>query len=157
MTSKPLLLIVLALGIALPATLARAAPLPERTPPSGFASVNGATGGRTLAGTFSGNARSAAAVLGGMLGAMRGYFDGAAVVSGAVGDPADRGIMAFFDARLQGTPVRGALIVQLNDGGGGGVAVLFDRPPDICALIPGHGPPARRDPGARVGARPSGR
>jgi hypothetical protein len=58
------------------------------------------------------------------------------VVSSAVGDPNDRGIMAFFDARLQGTPVRGALIVQLNDGGGGGVAVLFDRPADIARSFP---------------------
>ena len=136
MTSKHLLITVLALGIVLPATTARAAPLPERTPPSGFASVNGPISGRTLAGTFSGNARSAAAVLGGMLGALRGYFDGAPVVSSAVGDPADRGIMAFFDARLQGTPVRGAVIVQLNDGGGGGVAILFDRPADIARSFP---------------------
>ena len=136
MTSKPLLLTALTIGILLAATAVRAAPLPERTPPSGFASVNGTTGGRTLAGTFSGNARSAAAVLGGMLGALRGYFDGAPVVSSAVGDPADRGIMAFFDARLQGTPVRGAVIVQLNDGGGGGVAILFDRPADIARSFP---------------------
>jgi hypothetical protein len=135
-TSKRLLITVLALGIFLPATTVRAAPLPERTPPSGFASVNGPTGGRTLAGTFTGNARSAAVVLGGMLGALRGYFDGAPAVSGAVGDPADRGIMAFFDARLQGTPVRGAAIVQLNDGGGGGVAILFDRPADIGRSFP---------------------
>jgi hypothetical protein len=71
-----------------------------------------------------------------MLGALRGYFDGAPVVSSAVGDPADRGIMAFFDARLQGTPVRGAVIVQLNDGGGGGVAILFDRPADIARSFP---------------------
>jgi len=134
--SKQLLIIVLALGIVLPASSLRAAPLPERPPPSGFASANGPTGGRTLAGTFTGNARSAAVVLGGMLGALRGYFDGAPAVSGAVGDPADRGIMAFFDARLQGTPVRGAAIVQLNDGGGGGVAILFDRPADIARSFP---------------------
>ena len=114
MTSKRLLITVLAMGIVLPAVTVRAAPLPDRVPPSGFASVNGPTGGRTLAGTFSGNARSAAAVLGGMLGALRAYFDGAPVVSSAVGDPNDRGIMAFFDARLQGTPVRGAVIVQLS-------------------------------------------
>ena len=137
MTSKPLLLTALTIGILLAATAVRAAPLPERTPPSGFASVNGPTGGRTLAGTFSGNARSAAAVLGGMLGALRGYFDGAPAVSSAVGDPNDRGIMAFFDARLQGTPVRGAAIVQLNDGGGGGVAIIFDRPADIARSFPG--------------------
>ena len=136
MTSKRLLIAVLAIGLVLPAATVRAAPLPERTPPSGFASVNGPTGGRTLAGTFSGNARSAAAVLGGMLGALRGYFDGAPAVSSAVGDPDDRGIMAFFDARLQGTPVRGAVIVQLNDGGGGGVAILFDRPADIARSFP---------------------
>jgi hypothetical protein len=68
-TSKRLLITVLALGVVLPATTVRAAPLPERMPPSGFVSVNGPTGGRTLAGTFSGNARSAAVVLGGMLGA----------------------------------------------------------------------------------------
>ncbi len=136
MTSKSLLLAVLALGIVLPAVSVRAAPLPERPPPSGLASVNGPTGGRTLAGTFSGNAGSAATVLGGMLGALRGYFDGAPAVSSAVGDPADRGIMAFFDARLQGTPVRGAVLVQLNDGGGGAVAVLFDRPADIARSFP---------------------
>ena len=136
MTSKRLLITVLALVIVLPAGIVRAAPLPERAPPSGFASVNGATGGRTLAGTFAGNARSAGAVLGGMLGALRGYFDGAPAVSGAVGDPNDRGIMAFFDARLQGTPVRGAAIVQLNDGGGGGVAIIFDRPADIARSFP---------------------
>jgi len=135
-TSKRLLITVLAIGIALPAATVRAAPLPERAPPSGFASVNGTPSGRTLAGNFSGNARSAAAVLGGMLGALRGYFDGAPVVSSAVGDPNDRGIMAFFDARLQGTPVRGAAIVQLNDGGGGGVAILFDRPADIARSFP---------------------
>jgi hypothetical protein len=135
-TSKHLLIAVVVIGIVLPAAAGRAAPLPERPPPAGFASVNGPSGGRTLAGTFSGNARSAAAVLGGMLGALRGYFDGAPAVSGAVGDPADRGIMAFFDARLQGTPVRGAVIVQLNDGGGGGVAILFDRPADIARSFP---------------------
>lgn len=117
-----LLLIVLALGVVSPGAVARAAALPERTPPSGFAAVNGPAGGRTLAGTFTGNARSAALVLSGMVGLLRGYFDGTPAVSAAVGDPADRGIMAFFDARLQGTPVRGAVIVQLNDGGGGGVA-----------------------------------
>jgi hypothetical protein len=56
----------------------------------------------------------------------------APTVSSAVGDPRDRGIMAFFDARLQGSPVRGAVMVQLNDGGGGGgVAIIFDRPADI--------------------------
>jgi hypothetical protein len=120
-TSKRLLITVLAIGIVLPAATARAAPLPERTPPSGFASVNGPGSGRTLAGTFSGNARSAAVVLGGMLGALRGYFDGAPTVSSAVGDPADRGIMAFFDARLQS---------------GGGVAIIFDRPADIARSFP---------------------
>jgi hypothetical protein len=135
-TSKHFFIALLALGMILSASAAYAAPLPERTPPSGFASVNGPAGGRTLAGTFTGNARSAAAVLGGMLGALRGYFDGAPAVSGAVGDPADRGIMAFFDARLQGTPVRGAAIVQLNDGGGGGVAILFDRPADLARSFP---------------------
>jgi hypothetical protein len=87
-TSKRLLTTVLAIGIVLAATTVRAAPLPERTPPSGFVAVNGPASGRTLAGSFSGNARSAAAVLGGMLGALRGYFDGAPVVSSAVGDPA---------------------------------------------------------------------
>jgi hypothetical protein len=35
-------------------------------------------------------------------------------------------IMAFFDAHLQGILVRGALMVQLNDDGGG-VAVVFDE------------------------------
>lgn len=71
MTSKRLLISVLAIDIVLAATTVRAAPLPERTPPSGFASVNGPASGRTLAGTFTGNARSAAVVLGGMLGALR--------------------------------------------------------------------------------------
>lgn len=148
-------LIVLFVGALLVPGAAPAAPLPERTPPAGFSSVNGAGGGRTLAGTFTGNARSAAAVLGGVLGALRGYFDGAPAVSSAVGDPRDRGIMAFFDARLQGTPVRGAVMVQLNDGGGGGVAVIFDRPADIARSfkpmarqlggvpVPGGGPPQR--------------
>lgn len=131
-----------------------AAPLPERIPPNGFTSINGAGGGRTLAGTFSGNARSAAAVLGGMLGGLRGYFDGPPAVSSAVGDPRDRSVMAFFDARLQGTPVRGAIMVQLNDAGGGAVAVIFDRPADIArsfkpmarqlAGAPGPGGPAPR-------------
>ena len=83
----------------------RPAQLPERTP-VGFTSINGASGGRTLAGTFTGNARSAAAVLGGMLGGTRRYFDGAPAVSRAVGDPRDRSIMAFFDARPQGAPTR---------------------------------------------------
>ena len=78
MTSKRLLITVLALGIVLPATTVRAAPLPERPPPTGFASVNGPISGRTLAGIFTGNARSAAAVLGGILGTLRGYFDGQA-------------------------------------------------------------------------------
>jgi len=133
---------------------ALAAPLPERTPPNGFTSINGAGGGRTLAGTFTGNARSAAAVLGGMLGGLRGYFDGPPAVSSAVGDPRDRSVMAFFDARLQGTPVRGAILVQLNDAGGGAVAVIFDRPSDIArsfkpmarqlAGAPGPGGPAPR-------------
>jgi hypothetical protein len=154
-TTRHLLAIVLALGIFCSAAAAPAAPLPERPPPSGFAAVNGPTGGRTLAGTFSGNARSAAAVLGGMLGALRGYFDGAPAVSSAVGDPADRGLMAFFDARLQGTPVRGAVIVQLNDGGGGGVAVLFDRPADIARSFPAM---ARQLGGIQVpGGRPAHR
>lgn len=124
------LLVLVVGGLVLPVT-APAAPLPERTPPAGFGAANGPGGGRTLAGTFTGNARSAGAVLGGVLGALRGYFDGAPTVSSAVGDPRDRGIMAFFDARLQGTPVRGAVMIQLNDGGGGGVAVIFDRPADI--------------------------
>jgi len=84
----------------------RPAQLPERTPPVGFTSINGASGGRTLAGTFTGNAWSAAAVLGGMLGGMRRYFDGAPAVSSAVGDPWDRSIMAFFDAGPQGAPTR---------------------------------------------------
>lgn len=124
------LLVLVVGGLVLPVT-APAAPLPERTPPAGFGAANGPGGGRTLAGTFTGNARSAGAVLGGVLGALRSYFDGAPTVSSAVGDPRDRGIMAFFDARLQGTPVRGAVMIQLNDGGGGGVAVIFDRPADI--------------------------
>jgi hypothetical protein len=128
MNRSCVLIVLLTVGAALPSAVVRAAPLPERTPPASFASVNGASGGRTLAGTFTGNARSAAAVLGGVLGALRTYFDGPPVVSGAVGDPRDRGIMAFFDARLQGAPVRGVAMVQLNDGGGGGVAVIFDRP-----------------------------
>ncbi|HJV57593.1 MAG TPA: hypothetical protein VJ971_16555 [Methylomirabilota bacterium] len=124
------LLVLVVGGLVLPVT-APAAPLPERTPPAGFGAANGPGGGRTLAGTFTGSARSAGAVLGGVLGALRGYFDGAPTVSSAVGDPGDRGIMAFFDARLLGTPVRGAVMIQLNDGGGGGVAVIFDRPADI--------------------------
>lgn len=148
------LLILVVGGLVLPVT-APAAPLPERTPPAGFGAANGPGGGRTLAGTFTGNARSAGAVLGGVLGALRGYFDGAPTVSSAVGDPRDRGIMAFFDARLQGTPVRGAVMVQLNDGGGGGVAVIFDRPADIgrsfktmarqlgSVPVPGGGQPQR--------------
>jgi hypothetical protein len=123
---RRLLLRVIAVGLCWPWAVASAASLPDRAPPAGFAVAEGAAGGRTLAGTFTGNARSAAAVLG----ALRGYFDGAPAVSGAVGDPADRGIMAFFDARLQGTPVRGVTLVQLNDGGGG-VAVIFDRPAEL--------------------------
>ena len=126
------LIVLLALVWASLAAPVGAAPLPERAPPNGFTSINGASGGRTIAGTFTGNARSAAAVLGGMLGGLRGYFDGSPVVSSAVGDPRDRSVMAFFDARLQNTPVRGAIMVQLNDGGGGAVAVIFDRPADIA-------------------------
>lgn len=148
------LLVLVVGGLVLPVT-APAAPLPERTPPAGFGAANGPGGGRTLAGTFTGNARSAGAVLGGVLGALRSYFDGAPTVSSAVGDPRDRGIMAFFDARLQGTPVRGAVMIQLNDGGGGGVAVIFDRPADIgrsfktmarqlgSVPVPGGGQPQR--------------
>lgn len=148
------LLVLVVGGLVLPVT-APAAPLPERTPPAGFGAANGPGGGRTLAGTFTGNARSAGAVLGGVLGALRGYFDGAPTVSSAVGDPRDRGIMAFFDARLQGTPVRGAVMIQLNGGGGGGVAVIFDRPADIgrsfktmarqlgSVPVPGGGQPQR--------------
>ena len=157
MLTAPLHIVIAALAIVslAVASAARAAQLPERTPPAGFTSINGASGGRTLAGTFTGNARSAAAVLGGMLGGLRGYFDGAPLVSSAVGDPRDRSIMAFFDARLQGTPVRGAVLVQLNDGGGGGVAVIFDRPADIArsfrpmarqlggVSVPGGGAPQR--------------
>jgi hypothetical protein len=130
--SRRLLLRLLTTGLCAPRAIASAASLPDRPPPAGFAAADGAAGGRTLAGTFSGNARSAAAVLGGVLGALRGYFDGAPAVSGAVGDPGDRGIMAFFDARLQATPIRGVTLVQLNDGGGGGVAVIFDRPADLA-------------------------
>jgi hypothetical protein len=70
------LIALLALVWASLAAPAAAAPLPERTPPNGFTSINGASGGRTIAGTFTGNARSAAAVLGGMLGGLHGYFDG---------------------------------------------------------------------------------
>jgi hypothetical protein len=135
--ARRLLPAVLAMAAALVPAGAGAAVMPERPAPAGFASVNGGAGGRTLAGTFSGNARSAAAVLGGVVGALRGYFDGAPVVSGAVGDPGDRGVMAFFDARLRGTPVRGVVLVQLNDGGGGGVAVVFDSPADLPRSFPG--------------------
>jgi hypothetical protein len=134
-----------------------AAVMPERPAPAGFASVNGGAGGRTLAGTFSGNARSAAAVLGGVVGALRGYFDGAPVVSGAVGDPGDRGIMAFFDARLRGAPVRGVVLVQLNDGGGGGVAVVFDSPADLPRSFPGMARQlgAVQVPGGAAASRPA--
>ncbi|MEX2222944.1 MAG: hypothetical protein WEG40_14225 [Candidatus Rokuibacteriota bacterium] len=131
-----MLVSLLVAGILLSSGASLAAQLPDRPPPTGFASVNGTSGGRTIAGTFTGNARSAAVVLGGMLGALRSYFDGAPVVSGAVGDAGDRGIMAFFDARLQGTAVRGVALVQLNDGGGGGVAIIFDRPADIGRSFP---------------------
>ena len=64
--------------------------------------------------------------------------------------------MAFFDARLQGTPVRGALIVQLNDGGGGGVAVLFDRPADIARSFPAMSGSSAASKCPAAG-RPSGR
>src|SRR5262245_19541908 len=144
---RRLVLCLLAAGFGWPSLVASAAPLPDRAPPTGFSSANGAAGGRTLAGTFSGNARSAAAVRAGMLRILRGYFDSAPAVSGAVGDPADRGIMAFFDARLQSTPVRGAAQVQLNDGGGGGVAVMFYRPGDIGRSF---GPMARQLGSVRV-------
>jgi len=161
------LIAMLALGWASLAATAGAAPLPERTPPTGFTSINGAGGGRTLAGTFTGNARSAAAVLGGMLGGLRGYFDGPPAVSSAVGDPRDRSVMAFFDARLQNTPVRGAIMVQLNDGGGGAVAVIFDRPADIArsfrpmarqlAGAPGPGGPAPRPVALQQQTTPDGK
>jgi hypothetical protein len=130
-TGRSVLASLVAIGVFSSSSVVQGAALPDRAPPAGFAAVNGAGGGRTVAGAFTGNARSAAVVLGGMLGAMRGYFDGVPIVSSAVGDPGDRGIMAFFDARLQGTPVRGVALVQLNDGGGGGAAFLFDRPADI--------------------------
>jgi len=146
-TTRRLLLGLLAAGVCWQPAAPSAASLPDRAPPAGFTSVEGAGGGRTLAGTFTGNARSAAVVLGGMLGALRGYFDGAPAVSGAVGDPGDRGIMAFFDARLQGTAVRGVALVQLNDGGGGGVALIFDRPGDIGRSF---APMARQLAGVRV-------
>ncbi len=90
-TPSQRVLVVLFGGALFVPVRAPAAPLPERTPPAGFSSVSGAGGGRTLAGTFTGNARSAAAVLGGVLAALRGYFDGAPAVSSAVGDPRDRG------------------------------------------------------------------
>jgi hypothetical protein len=161
------LIVLLALVWASLAAPAGAAPLPERTPPNGFTSINGASGGRTLAGAFTGNARSVAAVLGGMLGGLRGYFDGSPVVSSAVGDPRDRSVMAFFDARLQNTPVRGAIMVQLNDGGGGAVAVIFDRPADIArsfkpmarqlAGAPGPGGPAPRPAALQQQTTPDGK
>ena len=161
------LIALLALVLASLAAPAGAAPLPERTPPNGFTSINGASGGRTIAGTFTGNARSAAAVLGGMLGGLRGYFDGSPVVSSAVGDPRDRSVMAFFDARLQNTPVRGAIMVQLNEGGGGAVAVIFDRPADIArsfkpmarqlAGAPGPGGPAPRPVALQQQTTPDGK
>ena len=161
------LIVLLALVLASLAAPAGAAPLPERTPPNGFTSINGASGGRTLAGTFTGSARSAAAVLGGMLGGLRGYFDGSPVVSSAVGDPRDRSVMAFFDARLQNTPVRGAIMVQLNEGGGGAVAVIFDRPADIArsfkpmarqlAGAPGPGGPAPRPVALQQQTTPDGK
>jgi hypothetical protein len=161
------LIVLLALVWASLAAPAGAAPLPERPPPNGFTSINGASGGRTIAGTFTGNARSAAAVLGGMLGGLRGYFDGSPVVSSAVGDPRDRSVMAFFDARLQNTPVRGAIMVQLNDGGGGAVAVIFDRPADIArsfkpmarqlAGAPGPGGPAPRPAALQQQTTPDGK
>jgi hypothetical protein len=153
-TASLRILIALVLTV-LPCTSdAWAAQLPERPPPAGFISVNGVGGGRTLSGSFTGNARSAGMVLGGVLGGLRGYFDGPPVVSSAVGDPHDRSVMAFFDARLENTPVRGAIMVQLNDAGGGAVAVIFDRPGDIgrsfkpmarqLAGAPGPGGPAAR-------------
>ena len=161
------LIVLLALVLASLAAPAGAAPLPERAPPNGFTSINGASGGRTLAGTFTGSARSAAGVLGGMLGGLRGYFDGSPVVSSAVGDPRDRSVMAFFDARLQNTPVRGAIMVQLNDGGGGAVAVIFDRPADIArsfkpmarqlAGAPGPGGPAPRPVALQQQTTPDGK
>jgi hypothetical protein len=106
-TPRGLTRCLLVVGVLLYSVVSHAA-LPDRPAPAGFASVDGAMGGRTLAGTFTGDARSAAVVLGGMLRALRAYFDGAPVVSGAVGDPGDRGIMAFFDARLQGARRSGA-------------------------------------------------
>ena len=101
---RRLVLCLLAAGFGWPPAIASEGPLPDRTPPAGFTSVNGAAGGRTLAGTFSGNPRSAAAALGGMLCLLGGYFDGAPAVSAAVGDPADRGIMAFFERHPTAPP-----------------------------------------------------
>jgi hypothetical protein len=66
--TAPLHIVISALVSLAVASVVRAAQLPERTPPAGFTSINGASGGRTLAGTFTGNARSAAAVLGGIIG-----------------------------------------------------------------------------------------
>jgi hypothetical protein len=142
--------------------------LPERPPPNGFASVNGQYGGRILAGTFTGNARSAAAALGGVIGMLRGYFDDAPAVSAAVGDPMDRSVMAFFDTRLAGAPVRGVVLVQLNEGGGGGVAIVFDHPGAIersfsgltrqlnGIQVPGAGP-ARPMPALQQQTTPDGK
>ena len=55
MNARRLLPAVLAMAAALVPAGAGAAVMPERPAPAGFASVNGGAGGRTLAGTFSGN------------------------------------------------------------------------------------------------------
>jgi hypothetical protein len=73
----------LLVGAVVPA-LVLGAQLPDRTRPSGFASVNGPTSSRAVAGTFTGNACSAALVLGGMFGLLSGYFDGAPAGVGRV-------------------------------------------------------------------------
>ncbi|GEM_PF-1508563 len=108
--------------------------LPEGHAPEGFVVVRDPQGtGRILAGTFQGNARSAAKALCAALGLVRGYFDGGMRVTAAVGARDDRQAMAFFEARLGRSPVRGLGILGLNPAGGGGVAILFDQANQFAA------------------------
>jgi len=101
--------------------------LPDRPVPAGFTMTPDPQGtGRVLAGSFSGNARSATEAARGILSSLRGYFDNAPEIHTAARTDTDRQVQAFFSATIQNVPVVGVIGVELN-GSGGTVAVIFDR------------------------------
>ena len=114
---------------------AASGPLPNRALPEGYQATDQPDGGRILAATFSGNARSAAAVLRGINGQLGGYFDAVPQINSAVRDPSDQNVLAAFDARIAGAPVCGMTIIGLV-GGGGAVAVLFDHAGSVERTLP---------------------